>query len=162
VDVTPLQICNLAASIANRGTFITPHVVKKITDTPLDDRFTQMQETGVPSEKYEPIVEGMRLAVTQGTCSNANLHDIEICGKTGTVQNRWNDHSLFMAFAPKDNPKVAVAVLVENGGFGNTNAVPIGRLMIEKYLRGRVADYSLPLEERIKNTTIMRHVLPKK
>jgi penicillin-binding protein 2 len=162
VEVTPLQICNLAASIANRGYFLTPHVVKKITDTQIDHLFTDRQMTGVPAEKYAPIADGMRLAVTQGTCSNANIPDIEICGKTGTAQNRGNDHSLFMAFAPKENPQVAVAVLVENGGFGNTNAVPIGRLMIEKYLRGRVADYSLPLEERIKNTTILRHVQTKK
>ncbi|MDR1372162.1 MAG: penicillin-binding protein 2 [Dysgonamonadaceae bacterium] len=169
VEATPLQICNLAASIANRGFFYTPHIVKKIKDTPLNEIYTKPRYTGVPSDKYECIVDGMRLAVTQGTCSNARIPDIEICGKTGTAENfsgkiKNKDHSLFMAFAPKDNPRVAIAVLVENGGFGNTYAVPIGRLMIEKYLNGKIADYSVPLEEKIKTsaTILSRYVLPKK
>jgi penicillin-binding protein 2 len=162
VEVTPLQICNLAASIANRGFFFPPHLVKKIKDISIDETYTKPQYTGITPDNYESIAEGMRLAVTQGTCSNARIPDIEICGKTGTAQNIGRDHSLFMAFAPKENPQVAVAVLVENGGFGNNYAVPIGRLMIEKCLNGKIAEYSVELEERIKTTVIQRHILSKK
>jgi len=162
VEVTPLQICNLAASIANRGYFITPHIVKKIKNGDLDPKFTQKQMTGVPAQKYAPVAEGMRLAVTSGTCRSANLPDIEVCGKTGTAENRLKDHSLFMAYAPKDDPKVAIAVLVENGGFGATAAVPIGRLMIEKYLKGEISDSSIGYETMILNKTILPYALPKK
>ena len=164
IETTPLQICNFAATVANRGYFYTPHIVKKIKDTPLDSTYTKRRYTGIHSEHYESIVEGMRWAVvgTGGTCGRANIPDIEVCGKTGTAQNKWRDHSLFMAFAPKDNPKVAIAVLVENGGYGASSALPIGRLMIEKYLNGSVSEASQRMEENIKNTVILRNALPKK
>jgi penicillin-binding protein 2 len=162
VEVTPLQICNLAASIANRGFFVTPHLVKKIGDSTVNEKYTKQQYTGIKPDSYKTIIEGMRLAVTQGTCSNARIPDIEICGKTGTAQNIGKDHSLFIAFAPKENPKVAVAVLVENGGFGNNYAVPIGRLMIEKYINNEIAGYSLELEKKIKTAIIQRHTLSRK
>ena len=165
VDATPLQICNLAATIANRGYFYTPHIVKKIKDTPLDSLYTTQRYTGINSGYYEVVANGMRWAVDGpgGTCRKADLPDVVVCGKTGTVQNRGKDHSLFMAFAPKDNPKVAIAVVVENGGWGADYAVPIGRLMIEKYMDGAISEYSRWMyEDKIMNTTILHNALPKK
>jgi penicillin-binding protein 2 len=162
VDTTPLQICNLAALIANKGYFYTPHIVKKIKDTLLDSAYTSEKYTGISPEHYEPVIEGMRLAVTSGTCRNANLPDIAICGKTGTAQNKWTAHSVFMAYAPKDDPKVAIAVLVENGGAGSKQAVPIGRLMIEKYLKGEISESSKGWETMVNNTVILRHAIQKK
>jgi penicillin-binding protein 2 len=162
VEVTPLQICNLAVQIANRGFFYAPHAVKKIKDQPLESIYTERQYSGIAADKCETVVEGMRTAVTGGTCRIANLPEIEVCGKTGTAQNRGRDHSLFMGFAPKDNPKVAIAVLVENGGFGASAAVPVGRLMIEKYLNGSISAASLPYENMIKNMTIIKNALPQK
>jgi len=164
IEATPLQICNFAATAANRGYFYTPHIVKKIKDTPLDSIYTTRRYTGIASEYYNYIVDGMRWAVDGpgGTCHKADLTDIEVCGKTGTAQNKGKDHSLFMGFAPKDNPKVAVAIIVENGGFGAESAVPIGRLMIEKYLKGSISESSKWMETDIKNKIILRNALPKK
>jgi len=165
IEATPLQICNFAATVANRGYFYTPHVVKKIKDESIDSLYTTRRYTGIITENYETIADGMRWAVDGpgGTCHAADLPDIEVCGKTGTAQNKGKDHSIFMAFAPKDNPKVAISVIVENGGFGATYAVPIGRLMIEKYLTGAVSEYSRGMfEDRIKTSVILRNALPKK
>lgn len=157
ITATPLQIANLAATIANRGHYIAPHVVREIQDTPLDNIYTNPHYTGIKKEYYESIVEGMARAVTGGTCRGANLlPDIEVCGKTGTAENpHGKDHSLFMGFAPKDNPKVAVCVIVEKAGFGATFGVPIGRLMIQKYLKGEVPASDKYIEDRIANTTIL-------
>ena len=157
---TPLQICNLAATIANRGFFITPHVVKEIQDTPLDSLYTERRYTGVDTKYYPLIAEGMRGAVIGSawgaTCRGANLPDIEVCGKTGTAENpHGKDHSIFMGFAPYEHPKVAIAVFVENAGFGATYAVPIGRLMIEKYLRDSILPESRPIEEYIIHANIL-------
>ena len=162
IEETPLQICNLAATIANRGYYYAPHVVKKITDAALDSIFTDKKHTGIESEYYDPVVAGMRKAVTGGTCYGANLPNIEVCGKTGTAQNKGKDHSIFMAFAPADDPKVAISIIVENGGFGATYAVPMGRLMLEKYLNGEISQSDKWIEEKLKNTVILRNVLPKK
>ncbi len=161
VAVTPLQVCNLAATIANRGFFYTPHVVKNIQDMSLDSLYTTRRYTKIASQHYEPVVEGMRLAVAGGTCSGAWMPDIEVCGKTGTSQNRGHDHSLFMGFAPKDNPRIAIAVLVENAGFGARMAVPIGRLMIEKYLKGEISESSKWLEYNVKEATVLHSALQK-
>ena len=154
VTTTPLQICNLAASIANRGFFYTPHVVKEIADTPLDTLYTKKRYTSIDSEHYKPIVEGMRLAVTGGTCRSANIPDIVVCGKTGTAENKGKDHSIFMAFAPMEDTKVAIYVYVENAGYGATYAVPIGRLMIQKYLKREIPASDKDLEKRMKNAVI--------
>jgi len=162
IEETPLQICNLAATIANRGYYYVPHVVRKIRDVALDSIYTDRKYTKIAPEYYETVVAGMRKAVTWGTSTQANLPDIEVCGKTGTVQNKGKNHSLFMAFAPKDDTKVAISVVVENGGFGADNALPIAKLMIEKYLKGEISQSDKWLEERLKNTKILRNVLPKK
>ena len=162
IEETPLQICNLAATIANRGFYYPPHVVKRIRDVALDSIYINRKYTGIASEHYEAVVAGMRKAVTGGTSTAAYLPDIEVCGKTGTAQNKGKDHSIFMAFAPKDDPKVAISVIVENGGFGATNALPIAKLMIEKYLKGEISPSEKWEEERLKNLIILRSVLPKK
>lgn len=157
---TPLQICNLAATVANRGYFITPHVVKEIQDTVLDTLYTKRRYTKVDPKYYSYIAEGMRGAVMGtaygATCRGANLPDIEVCGKTGTAENpHGKDHSIFMGFAPYQQPKVAIAVFVENAGFGATYAVPIGRLMIEKYLRGHILPESQTIEDYIVNAVVL-------
>lgn len=139
VTATPLQIANLGATIANRGYFITPHVVKQIEGEPLAPEYKEKRYTMVDKVHYDEVVEGMRNAVLGGTCRAANLPDIEVCGKTGTAQNHGRDHSAFMGFAPMNNPKIAIAVYVENGGWGATYGVPIGKLMIEKYLKGKLS-----------------------
>lgn len=139
VTATPLQIANLGATIANRGYFVTPHVVKQIEGEVLDSQYTRRRYTRVDASHYDEVVQGMRAAVTGGTCRMANLPDIEVCGKTGTAQNHGKDHSAFMGFAPMNQPKIAIAVYVENGGWGATYGVPIGRLMIEQYLKGKLS-----------------------
>lgn len=139
VNLTPLQIANLGATIANRGYYYVPHVVKKVAGEPLDTLYTRKHRTMASLEAYEYVVQGMRQAVLGGTCKHLNRGDIIICGKTGTAQNRGQDHSVFMGFAPMDNPKIAIAVYVENGGFGATYAVPIGGLMMEQYLKGKLS-----------------------
>ena len=157
---TPLQICNLAATVANRGYYITPHVVKEIQDTPLDTLYSKRHYTSVDTHYYSYIAEGMRGAVTGtaygGTCRGAALPDIEVCGKTGTSENpHGKDHSIFMGFAPYQKPKVAIAVFVENAGFGATYAVPIGKLMLEKYLKGEISEANKATEEYIMNAVIL-------
>ena len=142
VTLTPLQIANLGATIANRGYYIAPHVVKGIQDEALDSIYTTPKYTMVDKKHYETVVQGMREAVLNGTCRAANLPDIEVCGKTGTAQNRGKDHSAFMGFAPMNDPKIAVAVYVENGGFGAVYGVPIGALIMEKYLTGTLSEAS--------------------
>ena len=139
VNLTPLQIANLGATIANRGYYYTPHVVRKVKGEPLDTAFTHRHQTLASRAAYDYIVQGMRASVLGGTCKHLNRGDIVICGKTGTAQNRGQDHSVFMGFAPMDNPKIAIAVYVENGGFGADFGVPIGGLMIEQYLHGKLS-----------------------
>ena len=140
VLATPLQIANLCATIANRGHYIIPHVVKEISDSTLDKKYLEPHTVNVDRSFYEIVAEGMRMAVTGGTCKGANLPGLDVCGKTGTAQNpHGKDHSAFMGFAHMDNPKIAVAVYVENAGFGATFGVPIGALIIEKYLTGEIS-----------------------
>lgn len=153
VLATPLQIANLGATIANRGWFYTPHVVKEIADSTIDGKYRTRHQPKIKKQYYEDVAEGMRMAVTGGTCRLANLPDIEVCGKTGTAQNpHGRDHSVFMGFAPYHNPKIAIAVYVENAGFGATFGVPIGSLMIEKYLTGEIRESRKHIEERMLNS----------
>ncbi len=159
---TPLQICNLASTIANRGYYIVPHVVKEIEDTALDSIYTNRKQTLVDTKHYEVIAQGMRAAVVGGTCRGLNMKDVEVCGKTGTAENpHGKDHSACMAFAPYHEPKVAIAVYVENGGFGATIAVPMARLMLERYFYGEVTPESKGMyEDRILNTVILPSHVP--
>lgn len=149
---TPLQIANLCATIANRGWFRTPHVVKEIADSVIDKKYKEKHSPDIKKEHYEAVAEGMRMAVLGGTCRGANIPGIEVCGKTGTAQNpHGRDHSAFIGFAPYHNPKIAVCVYVENAGFGATYGVPIGSLMIEKYLKGEISSGRQHIEERMLN-----------
>ena len=154
---TPIQIANLCATIANRGYFYTPHVVKEIQDTVLPEQYRTKHAPPIDKKWYDIVVDGMRMAVLGGTCKGANLPGIEVCGKTGTAQNpHGRDHSAFMGFAPYNNPKIAVAVYVENAGYGAAYGVPIGSLIIEKYLNGHISPGRKHVEEDMLNSnTIM-------
>lgn len=154
VNATPLQIANLGATIANRGYFITPHVVKKIQDNPLDTLYTKRRYTMASKQAYETIVQGMRSAALGGTCHELAKYDFMACGKTGTAQNRGHDHSVFMGFAPMDDPKIAVAVYVENGGWGATYGVPIGGLIMEQYIHGELSEASKAKAQEIQDKRI--------
>lgn len=155
VLATPLQIANLCATIANRGWFITPHVVKAIQDTVMPVELKERHRPTIDEHWYADIAEGMRMAVTGGTCRRAALRDIEVAGKTGTAQNpHGKDHSAFMGFAPYTEPKIAVAAYVENAGFGATFGVPIGSLVMEKYLTGTIAPERKYMEEQMLNSTL--------
>lgn len=141
--ITPIQMANMTATIANRGYYITPHLVKEIEGNGgIDPVYTEKHYTSIDSVNYVPVVDGMDLVINGGkgsTARNAKIQDIIVCGKTGTAENpHGNDHSIFIAFAPKEDPKIAIAVYVENQGFGTTYAAPIASLMIEKYLTGEV------------------------
>ncbi len=142
VNLTPLQIANLSATIANRGYYYVPHVVRKVQGEQLDTLYRRKHYTKANRKAYEYVVQGMRASVVGGTCHAANRADYLVCGKTGTAQNRGQDHSVFMGFAPMDNPKIAIAVYVENGGFGATYGVPIGSLMMEQYINGKLSPMS--------------------
>lgn len=159
---TPLQIANLSATIANRGYFHTPHIVKAIQDTVMPAGFNEEHHPTIEKRHYDAVAEGMRMAVTGGTCRRAAIPGIEVCGKTGTAQNpHGKDHSAFMGFAPYQNPQIAVAVYVENGGWGATFGVPIGSLVMEKYLTGKIAPERKAMEEQMLNTRIT-YATPKK
>lgn len=149
---TPLQIANLCATIANRGWFITPHVVKEIQDTVMPPQLLERRRPTIDEHWYQDIAEGMRMAVTGGTCRRAALPGIEVAGKTGTAQNpHGKDHSAFMGFAPYDQPRIAVAAYVENAGFGATYGVPIGSLVMEMYLNDSIAPARKAMEQQMLN-----------
>ncbi|MFN3917360.1 MAG: peptidoglycan D,D-transpeptidase FtsI family protein [Flavobacteriales bacterium] len=157
IGVVPLQMANFAAVIANKGYYYTPHLVKKIGKDGLKrEEYLMKNYTTVDPKHFEPVIEGMALVVTQGTGRRAQVEGITVCGKTGTVQNnKYNDHSVFIAFAPREDPKIAVAVYVEYGTWGGTWAAPIASLIIEKYLRGEITGKNLEKEKRALETTIL-------
>lgn len=142
VEVVPLQMANLACIVANRGYYYTPHLVRYYgPDSTRNEEFYQKHDTGIKPAYFEIAANGMYDVVhgAGGTAHRANIPDIDICGKTGTAQNIGKDHSVFISFAPKDNPKIAVAVYVENAGAGGVWAAPIASLVIEKYIKGEVS-----------------------
>ena len=152
---TPLQLANLAAIVANRGYYYIPHIVKQIEGRDsLDARFYQRHYTMVDPKHFEPIVEGMWRGVNvAGTSTDAYLEGWDVCGKTGTAQNpHGKDHSTFLSFAPRNNPRIAISVYVENGGFGASAALPIASLLEEFYLTDTIRRPEL--FERIKNMNI--------
>ena len=158
VGTTPLQMANMTAAIANRGYYYTPHVIRSVgTAGNIDTRFTTKHLISVDSVNFEEIIKGMEAAINGGegkTAGIAALKDVIVCGKTGTAQNpHGKDHSIFIAFAPKDDPKIAIIVVVENAGFGATFAAPIASLMIEKYLKGDVSNKAR--EQSILNLNLM-------
>lgn len=160
---TPLQMANLAAIVANRGYYYIPHIVRSVEGVDsLDSRFYQRQYTKVDSKHFDPIVEGMWRGVNRdGTCQGAYLKGLDVCGKTGTAQNsKGEDHSTFISFAPRNNPKIAIAVYVEHGGFGAEMAVPIASLIEEKYLTDTITRPYLV--EYVKNKRIAYPMYKKK
>jgi penicillin-binding protein 2 len=129
----------MTAAIANRGFYYTPHIIKKIQDSSIPEKFKEIHKTTIDKKYFEPVINGLFdvFEKKHGTAHSSKVNGIEICGKTGTSQNtHGQDHSIFIAFAPKDNPKIAIAVFVENGYWGSRWAGPIATLMIEKYLKG--------------------------
>jgi penicillin-binding protein 2 len=158
IGTTPLQMANMSAAIANRGFYYSPHIVKKIGDEPNTRNGLNVKHTiEIDSSNFEYIADGMEQAVNGGygaTAGIAAIRDIVVCGKTGTAQNpHGKDHSIFIAFAPKINPKIAIAVYVENAGFGATYAAPIASLIMERYIKGEVKNKAL--EEYVKGLNLM-------
>ena len=164
VGVTPLQIANLAATVANRGWYRIPHIIKESEGVEIDPKYHERQYTMVDTTNYKKVTQGMWRAVNSGfgsggTASIAAVPGLDICGKTGTAQNpRGADNSVFICFAPKDNPKIAVAAYIENAGFGATWAAPIASLLVEKYLNGEIGDQRRGLEDRVLKGDLMSRV----
>ena len=163
VSMTPIQLANMMATVANEGTYFTPHIVKKIKDHRIEEKFLKKHVTTINPLHFKPVIEGLFAVYNGGTASSLRIEGIDICGKTGTSENfakingkrtQLTDHSIFVAFAPKDNPKIAIAVLVENGYFGARNAGPIASLMIEKYLKGTISRKDL--EKKIQDNDLQK------
>lgn len=161
VLMTPIQLANMMATVANEGYYYTPHIIKKIEGHKIDKKFTTKHVTTIDKKYYEPMISGLFDVYNQGTAFGLRVEGIDICGKTGTAENfakiggkrvQLKDHSIFVAFAPKDNPKIAIAILVENGGYGAAIAGPIASLMIEKFLRQKIT--RVDLEKKILNTSL--------
>ncbi|WP_136481703.1 penicillin-binding protein 2 [Cognatitamlana onchidii] len=147
VATTPIQLANMVAAIANRGYYYTPHIIKHIEGETLPEQFTKPKHTTIDKRYFEPVIEGMYQVYKKGTAASLQVKDIDICGKTGTVENfvkidsvktQLTDHSIFVAFAPKENPKIAIAVFVENGYWGSRFAGRVASLMIEKHIKGYI------------------------
>lgn len=156
VLMTPIQLANMMSAVANEGYYYTPHIIKRIKGEKIDTKFTTKHVTSIDKQYFKPMISGLFDVYNLGTAHGLNVEGIDICGKTGTAENfakiggvrtKLEDHSIFVAFAPKDNPKIAIAILVENGGYGATIAGPIASLMIEKYLRHKIT--RTDLEKRI-------------
>lgn len=151
VSTTPLQLCNLAAVIANRGYWITPHIHKATKEHPVDSTLIKRHKARPSVEAFDIVVEGMRDAVIEGTCTAIRNPHYKVCGKTGTAQNEGHDHSVFMGFAPSKNAKIAVSVYVENGGWGADLACPIGGLIMEEYVMGKLSPASETKVKKLEN-----------
>lgn len=164
LQLTTLQMANFAACIANRGYWIAPHLAMKFKDgVPIPPLYYQKHEVHVDRKYFEIVVEGMLQCVERGTARIAEVPGIEICGKTGTSQNpHGDDHSVFFAFAPKENPKIAIAVYVENAGWGASYAAPIASLMIEHFLNDTIAENRKPIEERMEKANLIDKFLASK
>jgi len=158
IEMTTVQMANLAAILANRGYFYTPHLAKGFRNgvASLPEKFLKKRTVSIDQEHYPPVIDGMEMAVSGGTGQAAAIEGITVCGKTGTSQNpHGKDHSVFFAFAPKDNPKIAIAVYVEHGIWGSDYAAPIAGLMLEKYLNGTISERKSTLEEKMMNANLI-------
>jgi penicillin-binding protein 2 len=156
VSTSTIQLANMMAVVANKGYYYTPHIVKKIKGQVLDKKFTTKHYTTIDKQYFDPMIQGLSDVYKVGTAWNLKVEGLDICGKTGTAENKirvagktyqLKDHSIFVAFAPRDNPKIAIAVFIENSGYGATWAGPIATLMIEKYINGKIS--RTDLEERM-------------
>lgn len=154
IGATPLQIANLAAIVANRGWYKIPHIVRDSSRT----EYSEKHYTLVDTSQFAKVIPGMWLAVNGGwgnggTASMASVPGLDICGKTGTAQNpHGKDNSVFICFAPRENPRIAVVGYIENAGWGGSWACPIASLLVEKYLNGSISESRRPVEERMLGT----------
>lgn len=159
IQTTPIQMANYTAILANRGFYYSPHVVKEVSNSAIDNALKEKHYTLVDTTQFGKIIDGMENVLNYeypGTASNAHVPGIRICGKTGTAENPSGpDHSTFIAFAPRDNPKIAIAVYVENGKWGNLYAAPIATLMIEKYINGEIQPSRKNAETLMLNTNLL-------
>lgn len=158
LQLTTLQMANLASILANRGYYYLPHMLKSFKDasTPIPDKYIQRKKVSIDERHFKPVIDGMEKVISAGTGYQAYVPGLDICGKTGTSQNpSGEDHSVFFAFAPKDDPKIAIAVYVENAGGGGATAAPIASLMIEKYLLDSIAPYRKFLEQKMVNLDLI-------
>lgn len=154
--ITPLQIANIACCLANRGHYMTPHIVRPVKGM---DNNVEKHTIQIDKEHFEVVIDGMQLAASEGTARSAGIDSLIVCGKTGTVQNpHGDDHSVFMAFAPRENPQIAIAVYVENGIWGATYAAPIAGLIMEKYLKGKISPRKKALEQRMLEASLIKTV----
>ena len=164
VQTTPIQLANFTAAIANKGYFFTPHILKNIDKRPIENAsFTDKKQTTIDKKHFSPVIDAMYEVFKTGTGKWSQVKGIEICGKTGTSENytvvngkriKLEDHSILVAFAPKDNPKIAIAIFVENGGYGSRIAAPITSLMIEKYLNGSISEATVHRETNMLNISL--------
>lgn len=165
LQITPFQLANVAATIANRGHYITPHLVRSVWNTQEPEQKLEFErhETTISPEHFDPVIEGMQAVVEEsGIRYTSRLDSIIICGKTGTVENNHgSDHSVFIAFAPKDNPKIAVSVYVEHGVWGSRYGAPIASLIIEKYLNDSIAPRRIPIETRMHEANLLNPIQKK-
>ena len=163
--ITPFQLANLAATIANRGHYYTPHLVRSIWSTreEVEKLEFERHESTIDPSHFDVVIDGMQAVVEESNVRYySKLDSIIICGKTGTVQNpHGSDHSVFIAFAPKDNPQIAISVYVENGVWGSRYAAPIASLIIEKYLNGEIAPRRIAVEERMRDANLLNPNQPK-
>ena len=164
VQTTPIQLANFTAAIANKGYFFTPHILKGVDKRPIENAtFTEKKQTTIDKKHFSPVIDAMYEVFKTGTGKWSQVKGIEICGKTGTSENytvvsgkriKLEDHSILVAFAPKDNPKIAIAIFVENGGYGSRIAAPITSLMIEKYLNGEISEATVHRETSMLNISL--------
>jgi len=157
--ITPLQMANVISAIANRGYYYTPHCIRRVDDKPaIPQKFREKHKIKIDRQHFEAVVEGMAMTLINGTAARTGIEGIEICGKTGTVQNpHGKNHAVFMCFAPKDNPKIAIACIVENAGYGATWAAPVANLLIEKYIKKDTVSSKPEMEKRL----FEAYILPK-
>jgi penicillin-binding protein 2 len=175
VQTTPIQLANFTVAIANKGYFYTPHILKQVDKSPIEfPDFTEKKQTTIDQRHFIPVIEAMHEVFKTGTGRWSRVKGIEICGKTGTSENyaiidgkriQLEDHSILVAFAPKDNPKIAIAIFVENGGYGSTIAAPITSLLIEKYLNGEISKATKYRETQMVQLSLQKEydkLIPKK
>jgi penicillin-binding protein 2 len=150
---TNLQLANIAAMLANRGYYIQPHLIKAtIEEGQSIKRSVNRVEVGIEAISFKPIIDGMEEVVKNGTAKLAQIPEVEVCGKTGTAENpQGEDHSIFFAFAPKENPQIAIVAYIENGGSGGATAAPLASLVMEKYLKGMIPSSRKWIEQYVLN-----------
>jgi penicillin-binding protein 2 len=162
LGATPLQMANVAAIVANRGFYYPPHLVREIENDTISSELKRKIYSKISPETFEPIITGMEQVLKGNLSYTSAVPGVVMCGKTGTVQNnQGSDHSVFTAFAPKDNPKIAIFVYVENGVWGSRYAAPMAGLMVEKYLNDTISSQKKLIEQRMLEANLLNPNQPK-